>query len=108
MVKTYCHGPPGKKVFRTPHPPFLASPSPEIKINLHHAANIFSNQIRKNNRYTVHCAGIFKQSMGARNRVGIGLSYRPARLHSLVELLISSLESILLLLKSSEKILSPL
>ncbi len=30
-------------------------------------------------------AGIFKQSMGARNRVGIGLSYRPARLHRLVE-----------------------
>ncbi len=27
----------------------------------------------------VACAGIFKQSMGARNRVGIGLSYRPAR-----------------------------
>jgi hypothetical protein len=25
------------------------------------------------------CAGIFKQSMKARNRVGIGLSYRPAR-----------------------------
>jgi hypothetical protein len=25
-------------------------------------------------------AGIFKQSMGARNRVGMGLSYRPARL----------------------------
>ncbi len=32
------------------------------------------------------CAGIFKQSLGARNRVGIGLSYRPARLHSLAEL----------------------
>ena len=31
-------------------------------------------------------AGIFKQSMGARNRVGIGLSYRPAKLHSLAEL----------------------
>jgi hypothetical protein len=30
-------------------------------------------------------AGIFKQSMGARNRVGIGLSYRPARLHRLWE-----------------------
>ncbi len=30
--------------------------------------------------------GIFKQSVGARNRVGIGLSYRPARLHSLTEL----------------------
>ena len=29
------------------------------------------------------CAGIFKQSMGARNRVGIGLSYRPARLEKL-------------------------
>ncbi len=30
-------------------------------------------------------AGIFKQSMGARNRVGIGLSYHPARLHRLAE-----------------------
>jgi hypothetical protein len=27
----------------------------------------------------------FKQSMGARNRVGIGLSYRNARLHRLAE-----------------------
>jgi hypothetical protein len=26
-------------------------------------------------------AGIFKKSMGARNQGGIGLSYRPARLH---------------------------
>jgi hypothetical protein len=34
----------------------------------------------------VYCAGIFKQSMGARNRVGIGFSYRPARLHRLAEL----------------------
>jgi hypothetical protein len=34
----------------------------------------------------VACAGIFKQSMGARNRVGIGLSYRLARLLSLAEL----------------------
>jgi hypothetical protein len=41
-------------------------------------------------------AGIFKQSMGARNRVGIGLSYRTARLHSGI----GSLESILGLLKS--------
>jgi hypothetical protein len=31
------------------------------------------------------CAGIFKQSMGARNRVGIGLTYPPAGLHSLAE-----------------------
>ncbi len=27
------------------------------------------------------CAGIFKQSMGARNRAGTGLLYQPARLH---------------------------
>jgi hypothetical protein len=34
------------------------------------------------------CAGIFEQSMGARNREGIGLSYRrPARLHRLAELI---------------------
>jgi hypothetical protein len=32
--------------------------------------------------YTVqYRVGIFKESMGARNRGGIGLSYRPARLH---------------------------
>jgi hypothetical protein len=30
-------------------------------------------------------AGIFKKSMGARNRGGIGLSYRPVRLHRLAE-----------------------
>ncbi len=30
----------------------------------------------------INTAGIFKQSMGARNRVGIGLLYRPARLHT--------------------------
>jgi hypothetical protein len=30
-------------------------------------------------------AGIFKKSMGARHREGIGLSYRPARLHRLAE-----------------------
>ncbi len=32
-------------------------------------------------------AGIFKKSMGARHRVGIWLSYRPARLHRLSELM---------------------
>ncbi len=45
------------------------------------------------------CAGIFQQSMGARNRVGIGLSYRPARLHNLAEL-VPWKKSILGLLKS--------
>jgi hypothetical protein len=33
----------------------------------------------------VSSACIFKESVGARNRVGIGLSYRPARLHRLAE-----------------------
>jgi hypothetical protein len=42
-------------------------------------------------------AGILEQSMGARNRVGIGLSYRSARLHRLAEL---TMKSILGLLKS--------
>jgi hypothetical protein len=35
----------------------------------------------------MYCAGIFKQSMGPRNRVGKGLSYRPARLHRLTEMI---------------------
>jgi hypothetical protein len=42
------------------------------------------------------CAGIFKQFMGARNRVEIRLSYRPDRQHSLAW----SLDSFLGLLKS--------
>ncbi len=45
------------------------------------------------------CAGIFKQSTGARNRVGIGLSFRPARLHNTQPGGIGFLESILGLLK---------
>jgi hypothetical protein len=44
------------------------------------------------------CAGIFKQSMGARNQVGIVLSYRTARLQWLAELIF--FESIPGLLKS--------
>ncbi len=31
------------------------------------------------------CAGILEQYMGSRNRVGLGLSYRPARIHRLAE-----------------------
>jgi hypothetical protein len=34
----------------------------------------------------MNSAGIVKQYMGARNRVGIGLPYRPSRLHNLEEL----------------------
>jgi hypothetical protein len=34
-----------------------------------------------------YCARIFKQFVGSRNPVGIVLSYRPARLHRLAELI---------------------
>jgi hypothetical protein len=40
------------------------------------------------------CAGIFKQSMGARNREGIGMSYRPARQHMLAESILSLFKSL--------------
>jgi hypothetical protein len=39
-------------------------------------------------------AGIFKHSMEAGNRVVIGLSYRPSRLHSLAELVLGLLKSL--------------
>jgi hypothetical protein len=32
-----------------------------------------------------HCAGILEQYIGTRNRIGIGLSYRPVRLHRMAE-----------------------
>ncbi len=57
--------------------------------------NIFNNVTTNTPKVTkrivfltmpLSCAGIFKQSMGARNQVGIELSYRPARLHRLAEL----------------------
>ncbi len=38
----------------------------------------------------VNCARIFRQPVGARNRLGIDLSYRPARLHRLAELIPSN------------------
>ncbi len=68
-------------------------------------------EFQNNENHQDKCAGILEQSMGARNRVGIGLSYRPARLHRLAESI--SLESIPGLLKSlkipsQEKFLLPL
>jgi hypothetical protein len=41
--------------------------------------------LKGSQRMGVGSAGIFNQSMGARNRVRIGWSYRPARLHNLEE-----------------------
>jgi hypothetical protein len=41
------------------------------------------------------CAGIFEQSMGARDRVGgIGLSFRPASLQRLAESILGLLKSL--------------
>jgi hypothetical protein len=39
------------------------------------------------------CAGILKQSMGDRNRVGIGLLFRPAWLKRLAESILGLFES---------------
>jgi hypothetical protein len=44
-----------------------------------------SSPCGKNSKIFLLWAGILKQSMGTRNLVGIGLSYRPARLHRLAE-----------------------
>ncbi len=43
--------------------------------------------LMRENSFSGSGAGIFKQSMAARNRVGIGLSYWPAKLHRLAELI---------------------
>ncbi len=40
------------------------------------------------------CARILEQSMGARNHVGIGLSYRPDRLHWMGEAIPGVLKSL--------------
>ncbi len=42
----------------------------------------------------IKSAGILEQSMGARNRVGIGLSYRPSRLHRQAESIPGLLKSL--------------
>jgi hypothetical protein len=51
-------------------------------------AGIFKKSMRARHRVGIglsYRAGIFKKSMGARHRVGIGFSYRPARPHRLAE-----------------------
>ncbi len=47
----------------------------------------FSSSIAYQVQIFTCCAGVLKQSVGARNRIGTGLSYRPARLHRLAELI---------------------
>ncbi len=47
--------------------------------------NVFHKRVSSFEFSFASRAGIFKKSMGARNRGGIGLSYRPARLHRLAE-----------------------
>jgi hypothetical protein len=63
-----------------------------LTISSHSVSEYEAKQLRG-----VFCAGIFKQSMWARNRVGLGLSYRHAKLQAGG---INSLESIPELLKS--------
>jgi hypothetical protein len=46
-----------------------------------------SKETLSKNNSVAFSVGIFKQSMGARKLVGIGLRYRPARLHRQVELI---------------------
>ncbi len=47
----------------------------------------FSSSIAYQVQIFTCCAGVFKQSVGAiyRNRIGKGLSYKPARLHRLAD-----------------------
>jgi hypothetical protein len=59
---------------------------PEYKRSYQEGFNIISGCLIQKTIKS-DCTGIFKQSIGARNRVGIGLSYRPARLHRLAELI---------------------
>jgi hypothetical protein len=56
-----------------------------MHVNVNNPVVLISSEL-KDRDVVLNCAGIFKQSIGARNRVGIGLSYRPARLHRLAEL----------------------
>ncbi len=49
-------------------------------------ASAFSDIVESEGRSEEqYCAGILEQPMGSRNRVGIELSYRPARLHRLAK-----------------------
>ncbi len=66
----------------------------EKKINFWVEGEIWSNnELYKKgvdhvgSEYVEYCAGIIEPSMRARNRIGIGLSYRPARLHRLTKLI---------------------
>ncbi len=58
---------------------FAASVSHETQVRFHirHRNSSLASQSSS--------GGILEQSMGAKNRVGIGLSYRPERLHRLAE-----------------------
>jgi hypothetical protein len=49
--------------------------------------NFLTNRQNAVKRVQEILAGIFKKSMGARNQGRIGISYRPARLHRLEELI---------------------
>jgi hypothetical protein len=58
----------------------------EARINKDHAFGVALLKLNPSPPHAI--AGILEQSMGAGNRVGIGFSYRPARLYRLAELIL--------------------
>ncbi len=74
---------------------FFDRPATQRKVPSLNCAVFLEQSMGARNRVGMGCrtgpsyrpasAGILEQSMGAGNRVGIGLSYRPARLHRLAE-----------------------
>jgi len=58
---------------------WACNPWQSLKITIIMGQNMQCRAIKR------YCAGILEHSMGARNGVGIGLSYRPAWLHRLAE-----------------------
>jgi hypothetical protein len=67
-------------------------PAPVRPVYSHNLNIQTSEEERKKEEAGEICAGIFKQSMEARNREGIGLLYRPARLHRLAESILGLLK----------------
>ncbi len=71
---------------RTPHPHLRLLSSPlRLRPRMVKIVPYQSLWQRKRLYLDDYRAGIFKESMGTRNRGGIGLPYRPARLHRLAE-----------------------
>ncbi len=62
----------------------LLEKNPETYCTIHDVLKPLEKKVKSG---PVSGAGIFKQSMGAKNRLRIGLSYRPPRVYRLAELI---------------------